>query len=685
MAIERMKKITILFPSRDGEEMEEWLYGRGVLHLERCDGDFAKLAGAGGPLCIDGQEAAEQLARVRDLLAESDAIAPAKKGFLDAMLPVKAVVSSGEMAEARGGPAIGALHGRVKAEMEGRKGLLARMHHLVRESALLREFSFIVVPLSRLKGLVRTFCIVAEGDAARVENLARDGEASALMAWQVKRKAGERIVIAAGGLKKDAARCADILRAHGFHVREYPECDGVAAERLEEIGREEDALRGNIAARDRAIRGLLTPETVRKLQCLRGYWESEKRRAERAAAMICSRKVGVARGYIRESDSRENVRRLEEAFPGAGVILADPEPSDNVPISIRLRRWARPGQLLINMFGLPNYFTFDPTPFLMFVFLAFFGICFADVVYGALLAWCAWKLMRRYAAQENIREFFRLFLYCGVSCIVFGVLTGSWAADIYNPDYLGKDNLLLRIVQRTTLLDMLAKPVIALMIALGIGVATQFYGIIMRILKDWKQGNIRGALYDGVLWLLYLGGLIVFAVSAITGAGGALLTRASGVLVVLAAAGLVLTQGRDQQGWPARIITGLISLYGILGSYGTTSFVGDVLSYSRLLALGLNTYIVGMSFNIIAKLIPEIVTSVMPFMGKAMSSWWCGGVIVVLIMIGGHLFNFAMSILSAFVHSARLILLEFFGRFYQGDGQWFDPHGFSSESVQLNR
>lgn len=680
-----MKKITILYPSRDGEGVEEWLYDRGVFHLERCGGDFSRLTEVGGPLCVDGQEASEQLARLRALLTEAAAVAPAKKGFLDAMLPLKTVVSQEEMEAARVGIDIRALHERVKAEVDGRKRLLARAHHLDRERVQLRDFSFIAAPLSRLKGLARTFLMVAEGDAARVENLARDAEASRSLAWQVRRREGERITVAAVGLTKDQARCTDILRAHGFHLREYPECDGVAAERIREIGREEEALRGEIAARDRAIRGFLTPEAVRRLQCLRGHWESEKRRAERAAAMICSRKVGVARGYIREADAPETAARIEEAFPGAGVILADPSPSDNVPVSIRLPRWIRPGRLLINMFGLPNYFTFDPTPFLMFVFLAFFGICFADVVYGALLTWCAWKLMRRYAAQENVREFFRLFLYCGVSCIIFGVLTGSWAADIYSADYLGKDNLFLRFVQKTTLLDMLAKPVIALAIALGIGVATQFYGIVMRILKDWKQGNIQGALYDGVLWLLYLGGLIVFSVSAVTGAGGVLLTRSSGILVVLSAAGLVLTQGRDQQGWPARIVTGLISLYGILGSYGTTSFVGDVLSYSRLLALGLNTYIVGMSFNIIAKLIPQIVTSVMPFMGGAMAAWWGGGVIVVLIMIGGHLFNFVMSILSAFVHSARLILLEFFGRFYQGDGQWFEPHGFSSESVQCDR
>jgi V/A-type H+-transporting ATPase subunit I len=89
-----------------------------------------------------------------------------------------------------------------------------------------------------------------------------------------------------------------------------------------------------------------------------------------------------------------------------------------------------------------------------------------------------------------------------------------------------------------------------------------------------------------------------------------------------------------------------------------------------------------MSFNIIAEVVPQIVTSLFPFTASLMSSP-VGLLLVVLVMIFGHLFNFFLSILSAFVHSARLILLEWFGRFYQGGGVWFQPHGFASDTVEL--
>ncbi|MDP6438792.1 MAG: V-type ATP synthase subunit I, partial [Candidatus Brocadiia bacterium] len=114
--------------------------------------------------------------------------------------------------------------------------------------------------------------------------------------------------------------------------------------------------------------------------------------------------------------------------------------------------------------------------------------------------------------------------------------------------------------------------------------------------------------------------------------------------------------------------TGLVSLYGIAGTYGCVSFVGDMLSYSRLLALGLTTGIVGMAFNVIGGLF----RSAPP---------WVGIPLFIVVVVGGHLFNFTVSILGAFVHPARLIFLEFFSRFYEGGGLRFSPLSLDTERL----
>ncbi|MFH1422311.1 MAG: V-type ATP synthase subunit I, partial [Planctomycetota bacterium] len=144
------------------------------------------------------------------------------------------------------------------------------------------------------------------------------------------------------------------------------------------------------------------------------------------------------------------------------------------------------------------------------------------------------------------------------------------------------------------------------------------------------------------------------------------------IMIIVGALSLILTQGRHEKTFVGKAVTGVVSLYGILGTYGTTSFIGDVLSYSRLLALALTTGIIGMAFNIIA----EIVVDMIPIRAFGIA-------IALLIVIGGHLFNFIMSIMSAFVHSARLIFLEFFGRFYETGGVAFAPFGFRSNSIEI--
>jgi V/A-type H+-transporting ATPase subunit I len=143
-------------------------------------------------------------------------------------------------------------------------------------------------------------------------------------------------------------------------------------------------------------------------------------------------------------------------------------------------------------------------------------------------------------------------------------------------------------------------------------------------------------------------------------------------MFAVGAIGLVLTQGRHAEGIVAKVGTGVVSLYGIVGSYGCTAFIGDTLSYCRLLALALTTSIVGLTVNMIAGLLAESV----PYVGT---------VLFIVVFVVGHTFNFAISMLGAFVHAMRLVFVEFFGRFYEGGAKPFEPLGFDSPAYILKR
>src|SRR3989304_1967464 len=249
-----------------------------------------------------------------------------------------------------------------------------------------------------------------------------------------------------------------------------------------------------------------------------------------------------------------------------------------------------------------------------------------------------------------------------------GALTGGWAGDLYNPMYLGEDNLLLKAKERLMLLDPLSKPVIALLIAIGLGVLNQFYGITLRMYGEILRKNILNAICDGLLWLIMLPGVLILISTIFLKAPGYLVSIGK-YLAIVGAAGLISTQGRNEKGIAGKIFTGIVSLYGIVGTYGCSGFIGDILSYTRILALSLTTTIIGMAFNIVASLFK--------------TGTFIGMVLFIITLVTGHMFNFVMSILGAFIHPARLIFLEFFGRFYEGGATKFQPYGFGNQRIVL--
>jgi V/A-type H+/Na+-transporting ATPase subunit I len=193
-----------------------------------------------------------------------------------------------------------------------------------------------------------------------------------------------------------------------------------------------------------------------------------------------------------------------------------------------------------------------------------------------------------------------------------------------------------------------------------LGMFNQFYALVLLMYRNLRKGDLAGAVFDGGLWLIFLPGLVLLLLNSQMG-GPAIWSRLALGMITVGGVGLVLTQGRKETTFLGKAITGVVSLYGILGSYGTTSFIGDTLSYSRLLALGLTTVIVGQSANMIAGLT---------------LSWGAIGLLVFLvIVVFGHTGNFLISILGAFVHSARLIFVEFFTKFYDGGARPFAPLG----------
>ncbi|MDR3078204.1 MAG: hypothetical protein LBV15_05525, partial [Planctomycetota bacterium] len=269
-------------------------------------------------------------------------------------------------------------------------------------------------------------------------------------------------------------------------------------------------------------------------------------------------------------------------------------------------------------------------------------------------------LQAKYRDQEHLQDFFQAFVYFGYSAIGVGILTGSFMADIFK--YLPGFGWLDWVRTSLTCIDPITDSQRALYIAVGIGVITQFYGLGLVTYRNWRRGDKMGAFSDGILWICFL---VFIMLAAATGHGF------FWNLFYLSVIGLVLTQGRDQKNIVARLLVGVISLYGVVGSYGVSAILGDFISYARLMALGLTGSVLGSTFNMLASLSLDI-----PGIGL---------ILAVGLIVCGHLMNFALALLGAFVHSVRLVMLEFFGRFYEAGGYAYQPYGFRSSNVNVRR
>ena len=660
-----MQRLELVFPLGRREELLAGLHRAGIVHLEA---PGAELLEAGAePVSVSAGELDHRIAALSAALEIINEHVPRKKTLVESFFGAPLAASAEEVtgAATRCNPAE---LGRVAEKLRERWRQIAKFEAEARaELAALEPFLDLPFTGRELIAGARLAAVLGTMSADGFNDLRLDPAAEGL-AWEEVRRRGDRVWVLAAFPARSAQAAWQRLRAHGFEETPCPRLAGTAAERAETLGKDLERVNQE---RDQVRReaGKLAGER-REIELALAYWEDRRELRAAAARTAAARRVGVLAGYVRESDLPALRRMLDQELACCAAELSEPGLGEDVPVSIRLPGWLRPMQLLVNMFGLPHYRSFDPTPYLSLSFLVFFGCCFGDVVYGLMLCALSLYVMRKYR-HCWVKGFFQFFLYGGIFAIIFGLLTGTWMGDLLtNKDhvYVSADNPLVWFANACAFFDPLDKPLIALLIALGLGVANQFWGLGLKMTLEFRRKNPAAAVFDAGLWLLVFPGLIISLVPLFTAVPRALQIVGWWLLGV-GCLGLVLTQGRGEQGLVGKAVTGVVSLYGILGSYGMTSFIGDILSYSRLLALGLTTTILAMSINIITGLLKDA-----PVVGP---------LLFVLLLVAAHVINAAMNILGSFVHPARLILMEFFNRFYESGGRAFQPLAFRSERVAI--
>ncbi len=348
----------------------------------------------------------------------------------------------------------------------------------------------------------------------------------------------------------------------------------------------------------------------------------------------------VMEGWIPEEREEELIKVFEDF--GCAWETLTPEESEypEVPVKLKNNKLTNALNMVTDMYSLPAYGSLDPNPLMAPFFILFYGLMMADMGYGLLMIIAALVAMKKIKPRRGTLSFCQLLLYGGISTFVMGAVTGSFFGNA-----LEQIGIILGLGEGWGVLPALFNPMTdSMMVLVGamvLGLIHLNTGMVINFVKKVKRGQLADGIWEeGALWVTFIGaGLLALGLGNI-----------AGVPVVLVIGLLMVFYGGSRS---AKGIGKVLSVFTTL--YNTaTGWFGDILSYSRIMALMLAGSVIATVFNTIGAIANNIV-------------------FFAVIFIIGHSLNFALNLLGCYVHDLRLQCLEYFGKFYEDGGRPFNP------------
>ena len=387
---------------------------------------------------------------------------------------------------------------------------------------------------------------------------------------------------------------------------------------------------------------------LQKMQSVYEYYQNLSLRNTVVSNFKATDKLDIIQGYI-PADKENNFKELLEKLSASKVYLEieDAKKDDpDVPIILKNNKIASLFESVTKMYALPKYDEVDPTFILSIFYWIFFGMMVADFAYGLILFVGSGIALMTLKFNDSTKKFLKFFFALSFSTMIWGLIYGSAFGDL--------------ITLPTQILDSSKDFMTVLMLSLAFGGVHLAFGLGMKAYVLIKNGKPMDAFYDVFLWYLTLTTVILVIVGKVITLPSIVNTIAFYGMIV-GMLGIIAFGARDSKSIAGRIAGGLYSLYGI------TSYIGDFVSYLRLMALGLAGGFIAVAINIIVKML--------------VGGGIVGIIFGVIVFVFAQLFNIFLSFLSAYVHTSRLMYVEFFSKFYEGGGKAFKK--FRSENKYI--
>lgn len=637
MAIAEVQKIQILAHGASKMDILSSIQEEGLIHLERADFDELGL-GFASPDISQLEHSLHRISHALTYLSRWE-----EKGFVKRMLAQRPQLDRQKRKEVLSFNYLPVLD--EIEELEARKNELASgIRFLEKEREFLSPLKALELPLKSLEPTDSVEILLGTLPLSRQEDFQKMAEAEPLC-YEVINQGKRYSYLLIIHLKKEKVHIEQALKELNFSPLYLTEsilsrADG--KDRVEDImsriSKEIEEKKEGLEALEKEGQNLFAyrENFMRIYDVLHN--EREKILSLRLSGE--TERAFYLEGWIRSADFEKLKSKLEPYSEVLELYFRPPLPGEDPPVILENPKAGQPFEVVTKLYGLPLRGSFDPTLPLAPFFFLFVGLCVSEAGYGLLVALLSFLFIKFAKPKGGLLQFLKLLSLLGISTVILGTLVGGWFGFP---------------LRSLMVLDPLQDPLAFLMLAIVLGFVQVWFGTLLNMINGIKNKLYLQSIFVQGGWLLLLPCLVLYLYPQTK-------NPIWGILTLLGAAGIVFFASPSRNLF-ARFFGGLYSLYDI------SRYLADVLSYSRLLALGLATTVIAMVVNTLCQ--------------TALGIPWVGWLFAALIFAGGHLFNLGISFLGGFVHSMRLQFVEFFSKFFKSGGKPFKPFELESNYVDF--